>query len=190
MRGREYFERYKKIIKLNVRIISFLPKSFRKFLFELFRYKNGYSGLLIRYLLFASLARKCGDNVTIHQGCFFFNIDKIEVGDNVAFNQMCYIQGSGGILIGNNVGFAHGVTIESESHNFDNLKEFIANQGLSLKKTIIDDDVWVGAKASILYGNHLKKGSIVGANSVVTKDVDVNAIVGGIPAQLIRYREE
>ena len=93
-------------------------------------------------------------------------------------------------MIGNNVGFAHGVTIESESHNFDNLKEFIANQGLSLKKTIIDDDVWVGAKASILYGNHLKKGSIVGANSVVTKDVDVNAIVGGIPAQLIRYREE
>lgn len=190
MRGREYFQKYKKVIKFSLRTISLLPRKTRERLFVSFRYKNGYSGLLLRYLLFASLAKKCGDNVTIHQGCYFYNLDKIEVGDNVAFNQMCYIQGAGGLKIGDNVGLAHGVTIESETHNYNNLTECIANQGLDLKTTIIDDDVWVGTKATILYGKHLGKGSIVGANSVVTKDIDVNAIVGGVPAKLIKYRGE
>lgn len=188
MRGRDYFKKCSPIIKLLVKFSKLFPKRFRSLFLGLFRNKNGYTGFLIRYVLFASLAKKCGKNVTIHPGCYFYNLDSIEVGNNVAFNQMCYIQGSGGIKIGDNVGLAHSVTIESESHRFDDLNECIASQGLILKKVIIEDDVWVGAKATILCGKYLRKSSIIGANSVVTKDVDSYAVVAGCPAKLIRYR--
>lgn len=112
----------------------------------------------------------------------------MEIGNNVAFNQMCFIQGAGGLIIGNGVALAHGVTIETESHQYKNLEIDIADQGLLLKPVYIDDDVWIGAKATILYGNRIKKGAIIGANAVVTKDVEEYAIVAGVPARVIKYR--
>ena len=187
-RGREYFLRFKVIIMFLRKVSSMLPYSVRNALLSMFRNKNGYIGLVLRYVLFASMARKCGDNVTIQTGCYFFNIDKIEIGCNVAFNQMCFIQGAGGLVIGNGVGFAHGVTIETESHQYENLNIDIADQGLLLKPVYIEDDVWVGAKATILYGNRIKRGAIIGANAVVTKDVEEYAIVAGVPARVIKYR--
>lgn len=53
---------------------------------------------------------------------------------------------------------------------------------------IIDDDVWIGINAIILGGVHIGTGSVIGAGSVVTKDVPPYAIVGGNPAKVIRYR--
>lgn len=187
-RGRDYFKRYRGIIVFLRKLIKIFPYAFRNYLLNAFRNKNGYSGLLIRYLLFSSLAAECGDNVTIHPGCYFYNIRNIKVGNNVSFNQMCYVQGSGGIFIGSNVRLAHGVTIETESHKYDDIDVEIANQGLKYKSVIIEDDVWIGAKATILYGRHICRGAIVGANAVVTKDVVSNAIVAGVPAKLVKYR--
>lgn len=57
-----------------------------------------------------------------------------------------------------------------------------------LQKTILGNDVWVGANAIILDGCRIGDGAIVAAGSVVTKDVPAYAIVGGIPAKLLRYR--
>ena len=52
----------------------------------------------------------------------------------------------------------------------------------------IDNDVWIGANAVILQGVHVGTGSVIAAGAVVTKDVPPYAIVGGVPAKLIRYR--
>ena len=186
--GRYYFQVFRPVIVLLRRITKMLPFVIRNGLFNIFRNKNGYSGFIIRYLLFSSMAAECGDNVTIHPGCFFYNIQNIKVGNNVAFNQMCYIQGSGGLTIGSNVGFAHGVTIETESHKFSNVSVEIAEQGLDYAPVLIEDDVWVGAKATILYGKRLGRGAIIGANAVVAKDVEQNAIVAGVPAKVLKYR--
>lgn len=53
---------------------------------------------------------------------------------------------------------------------------------------IVDDDVWIGYRATILSGVHIGQGAIVAAGAVVTKDVPPYAIVGGVPAKVIRYR--
>lgn len=52
----------------------------------------------------------------------------------------------------------------------------------------IDDDVWIGYGATIMSGVHIGQGAVVAAGAVVTKDVPPYAIVGGVPAKLIRYR--
>jgi len=51
---------------------------------------------------------------------------------------------------------------------------------------VIEDDVWIGAKATVLKGVRIGKGAVVAVGSVVTKDVPANAIVAGIPAKVIK----
>lgn len=53
---------------------------------------------------------------------------------------------------------------------------------------VVDDDVWIGTNSLILSGVHIGKGAVVGAGSVVTKDVPPFAVVGGVPAKVIKYR--
>lgn len=55
-------------------------------------------------------------------------------------------------------------------------------------KTIIGHDVWIGARSIILDGVMIGDGAVVGANAVVTKEVPPYAIVGGVPAKIIRFR--
>lgn len=57
-----------------------------------------------------------------------------------------------------------------------------------LRKVTIKDDVWIGTRAIILPGITVGKGAIIGAGSVVTKDVPDYAIVGGAPARVLKYR--
>ncbi|KJU82067.1 acetyltransferase [Candidatus Magnetobacterium bavaricum] len=53
----------------------------------------------------------------------------------------------------------------------------------------IGDDVWLGANVSVLKGVKIGNGAIVGANAIVTKDVEPDSIVAGVPAKLIKYRQ-
>ena len=61
-------------------------------------------------------------------------------------------------------------------------------QGSTRKWVIIEDDVWIGTRAIILPGTRIGKGSIIGAGSVVTKDVPQYSIVGGNPARILKTR--
>lgn len=62
------------------------------------------------------------------------------------------------------------------------------NEAISKGDIIVDDDVWIGQNAIILSGVHIGKGAVVAAGAVVTKNVPPYAIVGGNPAQIIKYR--
>ena len=66
------------------------------------------------------------------------------------------------------------------------LKE--GKEGVSKGDIVIGDDVWIGSRAIILSGVHIGQGAVIGAGAVVTKDVPPYAIVGGVPAQVIKYR--
>lgn len=189
-RGREKFEKYKPLIHLIARCFRLLPRRFRRGLFEQLRMIRGKAGIALRYALLKTLAKEVGDNVSIHPGVYMFHIENMVFGDHVSIHPMCYLEGSGGLIIGSNVSIAHGVTILTESHRYDSLDLPIKDQGLCFKETSIESDVWIGAKATILYGTKIGSGSIIAAGAVVTKDVPEMSIVGGVPAKVIKMRNE
>lgn len=61
-------------------------------------------------------------------------------------------------------------------------------ESISKGDVIIEDDVWIGANVLILSGVRVSRGAVIGAGAVVTKDIPPYAVVGGIPARIIRYR--
>lgn len=189
LRGREKFHKYKKIINVMCKLSSFLPKSFRSYLFQLFRMKKGKSGLAIRYILMKTLAIQCGDNVSIHPGVYILKPDNLKIGNNVSIHPMCYIDATGHITIGNDVSIAHGVTIMSTSHMYTEKGIPIKDQPITYEKTTIDNDIWIGAKATILAGISISKGSVIAAGAVVTKSLTMdNIIVAGVPATTLKFR--
>lgn len=187
-RGREKFEKAKWLINLLTKVIWVLPKSFREGLFNLFRNVNGIIGIGIRYTLLKTIAKNVGDNVGIHPGVYLLNPEKMTFGNNVSIHPMSYIDGTGGISIGNDVSLAHGTTILSTSHNYEDISIPIKDQGIKFAKTTIENNVWIGSKATILYGVTVKKNSIIAASAVVTKDVISNSVVAGVPAVVLKKR--
>ena len=153
-----------------------------------FRSTKGYKGLVIRYALLKSLAKSCGDNVSIHPDVYLFSVSNLNLGDNVSIHPMCYIDASGEIDIGSDVSIAHAVTILSTSHTFAEHDVPIKDQTVEMKKTVIDNNVWIGAKATVLCGNMVSSGSVIAAGAVVTHDVPANTVVAGVPARVIKER--
>jgi acetyltransferase-like isoleucine patch superfamily enzyme len=185
-RGRDKFNKYKSLINMLVKVCMLLPNSSRHKLFLFFRMTNGNIGLLIRYILLKSIAKKCGDNVSIHPHVYIFNPQQLSIGDNVSIHPMCYIDASGGIYIGNDVSIAHAATIMSSTHQYSNLDIPIKDQPVDLLNTEIKDNVWVGAKVTILAGIQVGSGSVLAAGAVITKNVTPNVVVGGVPAIKIK----
>ena len=80
------------------------------------------------------------------------------------------------------------VSIRDHDHCFDDIDTPVRMQGLVSSPIVIGRNVWIGAKATITRGVTIGNNVIVTANAVVTKDVPNNAVVGGVPARVIRYR--
>lgn len=187
-RGRDIFSKYKGLILFLSKLVKIFPLCFRKKLFEHYRRTRGVKGIAIRYILLKSIAKKCGDNVSIHPDCYIFNADKLEIGNNVSIHPMCYVEAIGGLSIGNDVSIAHSVTLLTTGHQFDRYDIPIKDQSFFVEKTTIADNVWLGAKATVLCGITVNAGAVVGAGSVVTHDVEENSVVVGAPAREIKKR--
>lgn len=188
VRGRDKFKKYKLFINIMVILCELLPLFIRQKLFEGCRMIKGYKGLLIRYILLNTITKECGDNVSVHPNVYLFQLKNLSIGNNVSIHPMCYIDASGGINIGNDVSIAHGSTIMSTTHRYDDFRIPIKDQSVDLLMTEVEDNVWIGAKTTILAGIKVGYGSVIGAGSVVTKDVPSNNIVGGVPAKKIKER--
>jgi len=80
------------------------------------------------------------------------------------------------------------VQVLDTSHSFKK-DILIKEQKAIIGETIIGNDVWIGVGVKILMGVTIGDGAVLGANSVITKDVPKNAIVGGVPAKIIKYRK-
>jgi maltose O-acetyltransferase len=105
------------------------------------------------------------------------------IGDNSGLGENCRIGSN--TVIGKNVMMAPDVIICTENHNYtkDNYEGWVK------KPVIIDDNVWIGYRAIILPGVHVGRNAIIGAGAVVTKDVPPYAIIGGVPAKVLKMRE-
>lgn len=135
-----------------------------------------------------------GEESYIGHGCIFSH-STISIGHHTYIGSKCVIQSPhGSVDIGNHVMFGPGVHIHGGNHIYDRVGVFMADvkkeEGFD-KPIVVEDDVWIGANAILLGGFHgirLGEGCIIGAGSVVTKDVPPYSIVAGIPAKVIKMR--
>ncbi|MFC1845165.1 acyltransferase [Thermodesulfobacteriota bacterium] len=159
-----------------------------------------------------SLLKQCGENVIIEDGVRIFHPETITIGDNVYIGhdtilkgyyatdtiignnvwigQQCFVMGAGGLSIGDNVGIGPQVKIHPCYHENDRLDIPIMFQKIVFDSIVIEEDVNIGFGAMIMHGVTLHKGSIIGANAVVTKSFPAYSVLGGVPAKLIRNRQD
>lgn len=129
------------------------------------------------------------NNSEIHENCVLrSSTGYIHIGKYVSLNRSGIILGAGGVVIGNYVRIGPRVNILSNNHVFTSRSIPIMKQGKSLKKIVIEDDVWIGANVTIVPGVTIKKGAVVGAGTVVTQNIDKYHIMAGVPARVIGTR--
>lgn len=112
----------------------------------------------------------------------------IHIGDRCQINQGTSIKSA---RIGNDVMIAPGVVLLDRQHNFSQTDIPMTQQGSSARLlTIIGDDTWLGQNVIVMPGIRIGTGVIVGAGSVVTKDLPDWSIAVGAPARVIRHRKD
>ena len=109
----------------------------------------------------------------------------IKIGKNVFINACCRFQDQGGIEIGDGSLIGHNTTIATLNHDFNPDKR--ANLHPSPVK--IGKNVWIGSDCTILPGIEIGDGAVIGAGSIVTKNVPANSIAVGSPARVIKQIE-
>ena len=190
VRGRDKFQKLKPVFNVMSKLVKVFPKKMR---INMLTNKKRGERLLsvgIRYVLLKSVAESCGDAVAVYSNVYLKNPQKLNIGTNVTIQPMSYIEASGGVTIGSDTSIAHGVSIMSESHVTKDRETPFKCQGMTYSPVAIGEDVWIGAKATIMSGVTIGNKAVIGANSVVTKDVPDYAIVVGAPARIIKYRGE
>ena len=129
---------------------------------------------------------KCGKGVNIEKGAEFPS--SVELGDYSGIGIRAQINGK--VIIGNHVMMGPDVCIYVSNHRYDRIDIPMNLQGFTSEKpVVIDDDVWIGARVIILPGVHIGTGAVIGAGSVVTKDVPDYAVIGGNPARILKMRK-
>ena len=154
--------------------------------------------------------KKIGENVIFESGVLVFHPENISIGSNVYIGhntilkgyyknemiigahtwigQACFLHSGGGIEIGRAVGIGPGVTIISSMHIPEMASKPVMHSDLDYKKVVLEDGCDIGVGSIILPGVRIGEGSIVGAGSVVTKNVEPFMVVAGTPAKFFRTR--
>lgn len=107
----------------------------------------------------------------------------ITVEDGVFINSGCHFQDQGGITIGEGSLIGHNVVLATLNHDMDPEHR----KDLHPAPIKIGKHVWISSNATVCPGVTIGDGAVVAAGAVVTKDVPANAVVGGVPAKMIRY---
>lgn len=132
--------------------------------------------------------KKCGTGVIVPKNCRIYVSNNITIGDNVKIGDNNLISGLGGLTIGNNVVTGPDVTIWTANHNYEDANKLPYDEKVILCPIIIEDNVWIGAKAIIIPGVTIGEGAVIAMGAVVTKNVPKGAVVGGNPAKVLKYR--
>jgi acetyltransferase-like isoleucine patch superfamily enzyme len=113
----------------------------------------------------------------------------VEIGDKTVMGQECTISAYQRVRIGEQCVIADRAMFIDFDHGMVEVERPIRMQGIYKRDVEVGNNVWIGYGACILRGVSVGDNSVIGTNSVVTKDVPANAIVGGAPARIIRMRE-
>lgn len=114
----------------------------------------------------------------------------LEIGADTYVGPHCILGAGGGISIGHDVTLGAYVQLLAENHGFADPNLPINEQGVTRRGIVVEDGCWLGNNTIVLDGVRVGRGAIVGAASVVTRDIPAGAVVAGNPARVIRSRVE
>lgn len=147
----------------------------------------GKMSMRFRRHLCRSLFKKTGKNFNIGKKVDFdFMGHLITMGERAEIGNHAWIRGSGQLILGNDIAMGEFVLIYTQDHKLSGL----GFDGYSLGDVVIGNNVWIGGRVTILKGVTIGNNAVVGAASVVTKDVPNDAIVAGNPARVIKMRTQ
>lgn len=180
-------------------------------LYTRFASGDGELDTLMRRAIWRARCRAFGHGVRIGAGVGFKHLETFEVGDAVFIGANAYLQGrfDGTCRIGNHVwigpqsyfdardlvledyvGWGPGARVLGSEHTGVPTDAPIIQTDLLIKPVVVKRGADIGTSAVLLPGVTVGEGAIVGAGAVVTKDVPPNAIVAGVPARFLRWRDE
>jgi acetyltransferase-like isoleucine patch superfamily enzyme len=123
-----------------------------------------------------------GSKIRCHEGV-------VEIGDKTVVGQDCTISAYRGIRIGEQCVIADRAMFIDFDHGVVEVERPIRVQGIYKRDVEVGSNVWIGYGACILRGVRVGDNSVIGTSTVITKDVPANAVVGGVPARILRMRD-
>jgi acetyltransferase-like isoleucine patch superfamily enzyme len=124
-----------------------------------------------------------GTKIRCHEGV-------VSIGAKTVLGQECTISAYQHVSIGRECVIADRVMLIDFDHGTVEVERPIRLQGIYKRDVRVGHNVWIGYGACILRGVTVGDNAVIGTNSVVTKDVPANAVVGGVPARVLRMRDE
>ena len=164
----------------------------------------------MRRATWRALAKRFGHGVTVSRGAMAKHFETLEIGDGVFIGEQAFLQGrfdgrciiekavwigpqcfidARDVVIGEYAGIGPGVRVLGSEHTALPVDVPISATDLVIKPVVIEAWCDIGVNAVILPGVSVGRGAIVGAGAVVNRDVPAYAVVAGVPARLLRYRE-
>jgi acetyltransferase-like isoleucine patch superfamily enzyme len=123
-----------------------------------------------------------GTKIRCHEG-------EVIIGDKTVLGQECTISAYKQVRIGEQCVIADRAMFIDFDHGMVEVERTIREQGIYKRDVNVGSNVWIGYGACVLRGVQVGDNAVIGTNAVVTADVPANAVVGGIPAKVIRMRE-
>jgi len=149
----------------------------------------GLPGFALRALVYKIFFKHLGGFCWVQPGVTVVQSNRLSVGKHFGCNTGTYINAIGGVQMGDYVLLGSNVTISSGMHPIDGRTPPIFSRPAIPKPITIEDDVWMGAGVVVMPGVTIRRGCVIGANSVVTRDTDEYGIYVGAPARRIGTRD-
>lgn len=165
---------------------------FKKIIIKIIRelYSKICSSYNSQYYFYNSISRSVKFCPEFPGIIVLINPKRIFIDENTVLNRNTHINpGNGRVQIGKYCHLGQRLTIYGFNHNFEYPKRIPYDDEKISKEIVINDFVWIGANVTILPGVNIGEGAIIGAGSVVTKDIPDLAIAAGNPAKIIKTRE-
>jgi acetyltransferase-like isoleucine patch superfamily enzyme len=165
-----YIGKRRLLLKIRTKFLLFISEFFLFF-------ESENNETKIRNFFLRKIGFKIGKDVIIDKNISFFEPNTILIGNNILIRENCYLDHD--IIIEDNVTLSKDVIILTAGHNPETM-EYV------MKPVKICKNVWIGARAIILPGVTIGENSCVAAGAVVSRNVNANTLVGGVPARAIK----
>ena len=171
MSGRDLYKRFDSSLSILRALLGRLPFSIRKVILAPFGIGSGLIGTIARNLLHSTSLQSAGGVLFVAKNVVIKNPQNITVGDNLSIHTFCYLDGFGELSIGNDVSIAHGCSILTTNHRWDDPSIPIKYNPAVASPVSIADDVWIGCGVRILAGTKINSRVVVASGAVVRSEL-------------------